>query len=182
MFCRRRVDIWTLACLASGRRKMTIVCGHWSRKAPPKPEPGPLWGEEMRPSATVPGNLAARFRHGAEPAERCRLRRTVRSNIKRWSWFARNAEPLLHVPLLLWAGRGRPAAFRCSFRDPLGGALFLSKGANLVRRCPTIATFRAADRAKRDAQDLSLGGEPMRISVTILAAAINPDLIRALAD
>jgi len=93
---------------------------------------------------------------------------------KRRAVASRSASPV--------GGPGAPGRLSMFFRDPLGGALFLSKGVNLVRRCPTIANFRAADRAERDAQDLSLGGQPMRISVTILAAAINPDLIRALAD
>jgi hypothetical protein len=60
---------------------MTIACGHWSRRVHPKPEPGPLSGEEMRRSAIVPENLAARFRHDAEPAQNCRLRRAVALSI-----------------------------------------------------------------------------------------------------
>jgi hypothetical protein len=64
----------------------------------------------------------------------------------------------------------------------LGSALFRSRRPKLLRRRTTLANFRTTDRAERDAQDLSLGGEPMRIRVTVLAAAIDPDLIRALAD
>ena len=55
----RRDDIWTLTCPAFGQRKRTIVCGRWSLRVPPRPEPGQLWGEGLHRSAIVPGNWVA---------------------------------------------------------------------------------------------------------------------------